>query len=85
MNRRQIARVWVDNHAVYAETTNGLQASYEFDLWPRLLQADDKQRRNFELYLRQMNITSKTMYPGLDGLARSMSCLRESFADYKAD
>ena len=49
MNRRQIARVWVDNHAVYAETTDGLQASYEFDLWPRLLQADDKQRQNFEL------------------------------------
>ena len=35
--------------------------------------------------LRQMNITSETMYPGLDGLARSMSCLRDSMGDYTAD
>ena len=35
--------------------------------------------------LRQMNITSETMYPGLDGLARSMSCLRDSSIDYKTD
>lgn len=35
--------------------------------------------------LRQMNITSETMYPGLDGLARSMSCLRVAMGDYKAD
>ena len=35
--------------------------------------------------LRQMNITSETMYPGLEGLARSMSCLRDSVGDYKVD
>lgn len=35
--------------------------------------------------LRQMNITSETMYPGLDGLARSLSCLRDAMGDYKAD
>lgn len=35
--------------------------------------------------LRQMNITSETMYPGLDGLARSMSCLRDAIGDYTAD
>lgn len=35
--------------------------------------------------LRQMNITSETMYPGLDGLARSVSCLRDSWGDYKKD
>lgn len=35
--------------------------------------------------LSQMNITSETMYPGLDGLARSMSCLRDSLGDYNAD
>lgn len=35
--------------------------------------------------LRQMNITSETMYPGLDGLARSMSCLRDAMGDYKTD
>lgn len=31
------------------------------------------------------NITSETIYPGLDGLARSMSCLRDSLGDYNAD
>lgn len=35
--------------------------------------------------LRQMNITSETMYPGIDGLARSMSCLRVAMGDYNAD
>lgn len=35
--------------------------------------------------LGQMNITSETMYPGLDGLARSMSCLRDAMGEYKAD
>lgn len=35
--------------------------------------------------LRQMNITSETMYPGLDGLARSMSCLRDARGDYNVD
>ena len=35
--------------------------------------------------LRQMNIISETMYPGLEGLARSMSCLHDSIGDYKAD
>ena len=35
--------------------------------------------------LRQMNVTSETMYPGLDGMARSMSCLSDAMGDYKAD
>ncbi len=35
--------------------------------------------------LKQMNITSETMYPGLDGLARSMSMIRLAMGDYKTD
>lgn len=35
--------------------------------------------------LRQMNISSETMYPGVEGLARSMSCLRNGMGDYKED
>ena len=31
----------------------------------------------------QMNITSETMYPGLDGLAKSVGRLREGLGDYK--
>lgn len=35
--------------------------------------------------LRQMNISSETMYPGVEGLARSMSCLRNGMGDYNED
>lgn len=35
--------------------------------------------------LRQMNITSETKYPGLDGLARSMSCICYAMGDYTVD
>ena len=45
----QIDKVWVDDHAVYALTTEGMQASYEFDLWPRLRDASPAQRARFEL------------------------------------
>ena len=33
--------------------------------------------------LKQMNITAETLYPGLDGLARSMSYPRSPLNDYK--
>ncbi|MBP3763221.1 MAG: DUF2442 domain-containing protein [Bacteroidales bacterium] len=49
MGKKQIARVWVDDHAVCAETTDGLRASYEFAQWPRLRNATDAQRRDFYL------------------------------------
>ena len=49
MERKKISRVWVDDHAVYAETTDGLQASYAFAIWPRLRDASDAQRRDFIL------------------------------------
>ena len=47
--RKYISHVWVDDHAVYAETTDGLQASYAFTRWPRLRDANDAQRREFYL------------------------------------
>lgn len=49
MNRMQIDKVWVDDHAVYALTTDGKQASYEFSQWPRLRDASQVQREQFEL------------------------------------
>ena len=49
MDRKYIARVWVDDNAVYAETTDGLRASYEFAQWPRLRNATAAQRQAFEL------------------------------------
>lgn len=36
---------------------------------------------NLSETLEQMNITSETMYPGLDGLARSMSRIRKPLTD----
>lgn len=45
----RIDRVWIDDHAVYASTINGLIASYEFSRWPRLLNASPEQRSRFEL------------------------------------
>ena len=49
MDKKQIARVWVDDHAVYAETVDGLRASYAFAQWPSLHDATDAQRRDFHL------------------------------------
>ena len=39
----------MDEHAVYAETKDGLRASYDFARWPRLRNATDAQRQDFEL------------------------------------
>lgn len=36
----------------------------------------NKLRYDFTRSLRQMNISTETMYPGLDGLAQSVNCLR---------
>ncbi len=49
MERKYIARVWVDDKAVHAETTDGLHASYAFAEWPRLCNASDAQRQDFVL------------------------------------
>ena len=49
MNRKYIERVWVDEYAVYAKTTDGLLASYKFEQWPRLRDASNSQRQDFIL------------------------------------
>ena len=45
----KIAKVWVDDTHVYAETTDGLRASYAFTEWERLARATDAQRHDFYL------------------------------------
>ncbi len=45
----RIDKVWVDDHAVYASTTDGTMASYDFSRWPRLRDASPEQRAHFEL------------------------------------
>lgn len=37
-----IARVWVDDTHVYAETTDSRRVSYAFSEWPRLANATDE-------------------------------------------
>ena len=49
VRQQDIAKVWVDDTHVYAETNDGKQASYAFSEWPRLAQATDEQRRDFYL------------------------------------
>lgn len=44
-----ISRVWVDDTHIYAETTDGMRASYAFTDWERLAQATSQQREDFYL------------------------------------
>ena len=44
-----ISRVWVDDTHIYAETTDGMRASYAFADWERLAQATSQQREDFYL------------------------------------
>lgn len=50
-----------------------------------LMRIDIPKCLNFELtkVLKQMNITAETLYPGIEGLAKSMSCIRNAMGDYK--
>ncbi len=43
----KVKKVWVDAERVYAESTNGIVASYAFADWPRLAAATDEQRHDF--------------------------------------
>jgi len=47
--KMKISKVWIDASHVYAETEDGLRASYAFTDWPRLANATDEQRRDFHL------------------------------------
>ena len=49
VEQKDIAKVWVDDTHVYAQTKDGRQASYAFSEWPRLAEATDEERRDFYL------------------------------------
>lgn len=49
MEQKYIDKVWTDSTHVYASTTDGYVASYPFDMWTRLRNATDQQRRDFYL------------------------------------
>lgn len=44
-----IKKVWVDTTAVYAMTTEGTVAKYDFAQWPSLEKATNEQREDFYL------------------------------------
>lgn len=44
-----ITKVWVDDQNVYAQTSDGLTASYAFSMWKRLASATPEQRGDFYL------------------------------------
>ena len=46
---KRVKRVWVDENNIYVETADGLVASYAFSQWPRLANATQKQREDFQL------------------------------------
>lgn len=47
--KHQVKEVWIENDSIYVRTVDGLQASYAFCMWPRLAQATEEQRKNFNL------------------------------------
>ena len=49
MKQLKIIKVWVDDKSVYAETSNGEIAHYDFDSWPRLAKATQNQRKDYHL------------------------------------
>ena len=49
IGKQDIAKVWVDEAHVYAETKDGRRASYAFSEWPRLANATVEQRQDFYL------------------------------------
>ena len=49
MQKQRIAKVWVDDNNVFAQTTNGNTASYPFSMWKRLAEGTPQQRQDFYL------------------------------------
>lgn len=47
--KRLVSKVWVDDKAVWVETTDGLRAATEFSRWERLNNATPQQRSEFVL------------------------------------
>ena len=47
--KHYISKVWIDEQKVYAQTSDGLTASYPFSRWKRLAEASSAQRADFYL------------------------------------
>lgn len=64
----------------YSNSASGIRSQSDITL----LKINIPKHLNLEItrLLKQMNITSETMYPGIEGLARSMSSLRHAIGGY---
>lgn len=70
----------INELAKYSNSRSGIHSQTDITL----LKINIPKHLNMEItrLLKQMNITSETMYPEIEGLARSMSSLRHSIAGY---
>lgn len=80
INKQQIISVPVSELIEYSNSRSGIHSQSGI----LLLKINIPKRLNLELtkILKQMNITAETLYPGIEGLAKSMSCLRDSAGGY---
>lgn len=58
--KHRVNKVWIENASIFVSTIDGLQASYAFNMWPRLANAPEEERANF--YLSYSGIH----WPGID-------------------
>ncbi len=77
-----IARVWVDTTHVYAETTDGIQASYAFTDWERLANATDEQRQDFHLSYSGIHWPQIDEDLSFDGLFHDNNLLQDAVICY---
>lgn len=81
INQKQILTLPISKVIEYSNSRSGIHSQSDI----LLLKVNIPKHLNLELtkILKQMNITAETLYPGIEGLAKSMSCLRDSMGDYK--
>lgn len=89
MLKHRVKRVWTDDKAVYAETYDGLTASYNFSEWKRLADATPEQRNDFYLTysgIHWKDIDEDLSFEGMfasEGLCSNTVC--EDSVYYEAD
>lgn len=82
MKQITIAKVWVDTTHVYAETTDGIRASYAFADWERLANATDEQRQDFHLSYSGIHWPQIDEDLSFDGMFRDNNLLQDASISY---
>lgn len=81
VNDKCIRDMPIKDLITYSNTKSGIYSQSDI----LLLKIKIQKCLNLEItkILKQMNISAETLYPGLEGLAKSVSCLRDAMGDYK--